>query len=157
MRVLHEKGLCCAVSRWSALLLPFIFAASYALSRHVGSLPTTKGPKYVHLVSGSTPMPTSSSPRLKAAAEVEELREKIAQLESALATMQSAISDEPHPLLKDASSASPSSSSDSSGPAPPPSSSASGSQSSSSPPALSQEEEDDVIDSFGTTVSPAWS
>ncbi|RPD64670.1 hypothetical protein L226DRAFT_528955 [Lentinus tigrinus ALCF2SS1-7] len=101
-----------------------------------GSLPTTKGPK------------------LKAAAEVEELKDKIAQLEAALRQMQAAVSDEPHPLLQDSPgqqpSATPSSSADS-GASPPGSSAPSNSSASSqSPKEDTSSEVDEMLDTFGT-------
>ncbi|KAI0778882.1 fungal-specific transcription factor domain-containing protein [Trametes elegans] len=106
-----------------------------------GSLPTTKGPK-------------------KSAADVQQLKKKVEQLEAALRKLQAAVSDEPHPLLADdgdsgaAQRATPhaNQSSDES-------SKASGSTNGSSPPsssdATSQSDDDgdvesDLTDAFGT-------
>ena len=89
--------------------------------------------------------------RLKAAAEVEELRDKIAQLEAALSTLQATVSDEPHPLLKDKASpldAAAGPSSDSPG-GPPSSGSSESPRSSQSPTAQARDEVDDVIDAYG--------
>ncbi|KAI0756452.1 hypothetical protein C8Q80DRAFT_1223696 [Daedaleopsis nitida] len=102
-----------------------------------GSLPTTKGPK------------------LKAAAEVEELKDKIAQLEAALQAMQATISDEPHPLLQDSPAQQPSattptsqgSPSSSGGSVPSTSSAASQSPEADS---VTQADEQEVLDTFGT-------
>ncbi|TFK85569.1 hypothetical protein K466DRAFT_587983 [Polyporus arcularius HHB13444] len=98
-----------------------------------GSLPTTKGPK------------------LKAAAEVEELKDKIAQLEAALRTMQASVSDEPHPLLQDSqglSSATPPSSAESG--ASPPGAPAPSNSSASSQSPKEEPDVDEVLDTFGT-------
>lgn len=93
-----------------------------------------------------------SRPRLKAAAEVEELKDKIAQLETALRQMQAAVSDEPHPLLQDSPgqpSTTPSSSADS-GASPPGSSAPSNSSTSSqSPKDDNSAEVEEVLDTFG--------
>ena len=146
------------VSKRFGLIGPGSMNSAADLCAFRGSLPTTKGPKCVYtLHSGarhSTMIAELLLRRLKAAAEVEELKDKIAQLEAALQTMQAKVSpDEPHPLLQPAQLPANSSPSDSSSGASPPGSSApsSSSTSSQSPPSdPSQEEEQEVLDTFGT-------
>lgn len=102
--------------------------------------------------------------RLRAAAEVEELKDKIAQLEAALQALQSKVSDEPHPLLQNGAAQRSSSSSESggesgsggspSGGSVPSSSSPSSGQSPQTDPSSTQEEEQDVLDSFGMLDLP---
>lgn len=105
--------------------------------------------------------------RLRAAAEVEELKDKVAQLEAALQALQSKVSDEPHPLLQNGAAQRSSSSSESggesgsggspseaSGGSVPSSSSPSSGQSPQTDPSSTQEEEQDVLDSFGMLDLP---
>ncbi len=93
--------------------------------------------------------------RLKAAAEVEELKDKIAQLEAALRTMQASVSDEPHPLLQDSqglSSATPPSSAESG--ASPPGAPAPSNSSASSQSPKEEPDVDEVLDTFGIVLLP---
>ncbi|KAH9932119.1 uncharacterized protein BXZ73DRAFT_90044 [Epithele typhae] len=83
---------------------------------------------------------------LKAAAEVEELREKVNQLEAALAIAQAQVSNKPHPLLIDRYSAAQTTADSPTGPG----TTAGDSNSSSSPSAAQSQDEEDVIDAFGT-------
>ena len=90
--------------------------------------------------------------RLKAAAEVEELKEKIASLEAAL----KALSPGPHPLLReDAADPSPPSTeiSASSSDSPPQASGSSGSQSSPREEPQPAEGEEEVLDAFGEVAA----
>ena len=90
--------------------------------------------------------------RLKAAAEVEELKEKIASLEAAL----KALSPGPHPLLReDVADPSPPSTeiSASSSDSPPQASGSSGSQSSPREEPQPAEGEEEVLDAFGEVTA----
>ncbi|KAI0828998.1 hypothetical protein BC628DRAFT_1315551 [Trametes gibbosa] len=88
-----------------------------------GSLPTTRGPK-------------------KAAADAEQLKKRVQELEAALRRLQGAVSDEPHPLLRTDSAIPPRTDS-------PPNSSDTGSG---TPPRAEEEcdEDADILDAFGT-------